>query len=103
MSIDWNSEAYGIVVCLWQYGHKGMKDILPQRLICHNFIMCGRYRPSRRKQILEEHFYSVSGEEDWTPRYNIAPTQPVPIIRQHPKEPVRELSFVRWGRLFGAW
>jgi putative SOS response-associated peptidase YedK len=59
--------------------------------------MCGRYRLSRRKQILEEHFDSVSGTEDWHPRYNIAPTQPVPIIRQHPKEPVRELSIFRWG------
>jgi len=66
-------------------------------LICHNLFMCGRYRLSRRKQIIEEHFDSVSGEEDWTPRYNIAPTQPVPIIRQHPKEPRRELSLVRWG------
>jgi putative SOS response-associated peptidase YedK len=79
-----------------------MKDILPQRLICHNFIMCGRYRLSRRKQILEEHFDSVSGEEDWTPRYNIAPTQTVPIVRQHPKEPVREMSLVRWG-LIPSW
>jgi putative SOS response-associated peptidase YedK len=59
--------------------------------------MCGRYRLSRRKQIIEEHFDSVSGEEDWSPRYNVAPTQPVPIIRQHPKEPRRELSLVRWG------
>jgi len=59
--------------------------------------MCGRYRLSRRKQIIEEHFDSVSGEEDWTPRYNVAPTQPVLIIRQHPKEPRRELSLVRWG------
>jgi putative SOS response-associated peptidase YedK len=64
--------------------------------------MCGRYRLSRRKQILEEHFDSVSGEEDWTPRYNIAPTQPVPIIRQHPREPVREMSLVRWG-LIPSW
>jgi putative SOS response-associated peptidase YedK len=30
------------------------------------------------------------------PRYNIAPKQDLPIIRQGPKEPVRELSFVRW-------
>jgi tetratricopeptide (TPR) repeat protein len=45
--------------------------------------MCGRYRLSRRKQIVEEYFDCVSGEEDWTPRYNIAPTQPVPVIRQH--------------------
>jgi putative SOS response-associated peptidase YedK len=57
--------------------------------------MCGRYRLSRRKQIIEEHFDSVSGDEDWSPRYNGAPTQPVPIIRQHPKEPRRELSLVR--------
>jgi SOS response associated peptidase (SRAP) len=47
--------------------------------------MCGRYRLSRRKQIVEEHFDIVSGEEDWSPRYNVAPTQPVPIIRQHPE------------------
>src|SRR5246127_1640558 len=59
--------------------------------------MCGRYRLSRRKQILEEHFDSVAGTEDWNPRYNIAPTQLVPIIRQNPKEPIRELSLFRWG------
>jgi putative SOS response-associated peptidase YedK len=64
--------------------------------------MCGRYRLSRRKQIIEEHFDSVSGEEDWNPRYNIAPTQPVPVIRQNPKEPRRELSFMRWG-LVPSW
>jgi putative SOS response-associated peptidase YedK len=64
--------------------------------------MCGRYRLSRRKQIIEEHFDSISGDEDWLPRYNIAPTQPVPIIRQHPKEPRRELSLVRWG-LIPSW
>lgn len=44
----------------------------------------------------------MSGEEDWSPRYNVAPTQPVPIIRQHPKEPRRELSLVRWG-LIPSW
>jgi putative SOS response-associated peptidase YedK len=64
--------------------------------------MCGRYRLSRRKQIIEEHFDTVTGEEDWTPRYNIAPTHPVPVIRQHPKEPRRELSLVRWG-LIPSW
>ena len=64
--------------------------------------MCGRYRPSRRKQLIEEYFASVSEEDDWSPRYNLAPTQPVPIIRQNPKEPVRELSLVRWG-LIPSW
>jgi hypothetical protein len=37
--------------------------------------MCGRYRLSRRKQIVEEYFESASDEEEWSPRYNIAPTQ----------------------------
>ena len=64
--------------------------------------MCGRYRLSRRKQILEEHFSTVSWDEDWAPRYNIAPTQPVPILRQNSKEPVREISLVRWG-LIPSW
>jgi putative SOS response-associated peptidase YedK len=64
--------------------------------------MCGRYRLSRRKQIIEEHFDSVSSEEDWSPRYNVAPTQSVPVIRQNPKEPFRQLSFVCWG-LIPSW
>jgi hypothetical protein len=71
-------------------------------LICNNFLMCGRYRLSRRKQIVEEYFDSAPMEDDWNPRYNIAPTQNVPIIRQNPKEPVREMSLVRWG-LIPSW
>jgi putative SOS response-associated peptidase YedK len=64
--------------------------------------MCGRYRLSRRKQIVEEYFDCSSDEQDWVPRYNIAPTQPVPVIRQRPKEPVRKLSLMRWG-LVSSW
>ena len=59
--------------------------------------MCGRYRLSRRKQLVEEYFDSTPWEEDWNPRFNIAPTQPVPVIRQHPKEAVRQLSVMKWG------
>ena len=59
--------------------------------------MCGRYRLSRRKQLIEEYFDTAAWEEDWIPRYNIAPTQFIPVIRQHPKEPVRQLSLMRWG------
>lgn len=64
--------------------------------------MCGRYRLSRRKQLVEEYFETASDEPEWTPRYNIAPTQPVPVIRQNPKEPRRELSLMRWG-LIPSW
>jgi putative SOS response-associated peptidase YedK len=52
--------------------------------------------------MIEEYFGTVSGEDDWTPRYNIAPTQPVPVVRQNPKEPRRELSLFRWG-LIPSW
>src|SRR3984957_13267829 len=64
--------------------------------------MCGRYRLSRRKQLVEEYFDCGSEEPDWMPRYNIAPTQPIPVIRQHPKEPIRQLSLMRWG-LIPSW
>lgn len=59
--------------------------------------MCGRYRLSRRKQIIEEHFDVADWQDEWSPRYNIAPTQPVPVIRQHPAEPVRQISVMKWG------
>lgn len=63
--------------------------------------MCGRYRLSRRKQILAEHF-DAPFDDDWEPRYNIAPTQPVPVVRQHPTEPTRHLAQMRWG-LIPSW
>ena len=59
--------------------------------------MCGRYRLSRRKQMIEEQFDCDPWDEDRSPRYNIAPTQAVPVIRQHPKEPDRQISTMRWG------
>ena len=68
----------------------------------HTVYMCGRYRLSRRKQILEEQFAAVSDDEDWSPRYNIAPTQFVPVIRRSPRSACRELSLIRWG-LVPSW
>ena len=64
--------------------------------------MCGRYRLSRRKQVIEEYFGIESWDENWSPRYNIAPMQLVPIVRQKPTEPVRVLTLVRWG-LIPSW
>lgn len=44
---------------------------------------------------LGEHF-SIRVKENFPPRYNIAPSQPVPIIRET-RERGRELVLVRWG------
>ncbi len=64
--------------------------------------VCGRYRLSRRKEILAEHFGAdVSGLE-WEPRYNIAPTQPVPVIRRSGSGLTWKASTVRWG-LIPSW
>jgi putative SOS response-associated peptidase YedK len=70
--------------------------------------MCGRYRLSRRKQVVEEYFESasesisegISEDEEWSPRYNIAPTQPVATVRQAGAS--RMLSMMRWG-LVPSW
>ena len=58
--------------------------------------MCGRYRLSRRKQLIHEYF-DTADEVDWEPRYNIAPSQSVGIIRQDPAQPERGFSLARWG------
>jgi putative SOS response-associated peptidase YedK len=54
------------------------------------------YRLSRWKQIIEEYFETADWQDEWSPRYNVAPTQPIPVIRQHPKLPVRQFSLMRW-------
>ncbi|HXM64554.1 MAG TPA: SOS response-associated peptidase [Terriglobales bacterium] len=58
--------------------------------------MCGRYRLARKKEILAEVF-DVGDDDDWSPRYNIAPSQSVPVIRQDATRPVRTVSLIRWG------
>jgi putative SOS response-associated peptidase YedK len=37
--------------------------------------MCGRYRLWRRKQIIEEYFDASDWQDDWSPRFNVAPMQ----------------------------
>src|SRR5664279_599060 len=63
--------------------------------------MCGRYRLSRRKQMIQEYF-DTTHEVDWKPRYNVAPSQQVGIIRQDQTKPERHFSIARWG-LISFW
>jgi putative SOS response-associated peptidase YedK len=50
---------------------------------------------------LAECFGAVS-EVEWAPRYNIAPTDMVPIVRQDMKLPTRRLTLAKWG-LVPSW
>ena len=60
--------------------------------------MCGRYdnliaREAYRALFMAERL----PESNFPPRYNIAPTDQVPIVRVDPRDGTRELAMVRWG------
>jgi putative SOS response-associated peptidase YedK len=48
--------------------------------------MCGRYRLTAKERYLRDHF-GLHEDPPSQPRWNIAPTQQVATIRQHPAEP----------------
>jgi putative SOS response-associated peptidase YedK len=58
--------------------------------------MCGRYRLTAKERYLRDHF-GLDDDPDWTPRWNIAPTQPVATVRQDARGPKRIFRLVRWG------
>lgn len=63
--------------------------------------MCGRYRLTAKERYLRDHF-GLDIDVAWSPRWNIAPTQMIPTVRQNATEPRRILSLMRWG-LIPRW
>jgi len=61
--------------------------------------MCGRYTLRTPMNVLIQEF-QLQRALDFGPRYNIAPTQSVPVIRQG--ESGREMVTIRWG-LVPSW
>lgn len=61
--------------------------------------MCSRYNLTTKLEAVRDHFGVVNGEP-YPPRYNIAPTQPVLIVRLDEVRR-RELALVRWGLIPG--
>jgi putative SOS response-associated peptidase YedK len=62
--------------------------------------MCGRYALWDGKRELDW-LFGIKISEELKPRYNIAPSQQVPIVREKTPDD-RELAFVRWG-LIPPW
>ena len=63
--------------------------------------MCGRYfLVIQEQQLWMEQFSVDAGHLDIVPRYNIAPTQQVPVVRNDGSE--NELAMMRWG-LIPPW
>ena len=63
--------------------------------------MCGRYRLTAKERYLRDHF-GLDEDPTWTPHWNIAPTQLVPIVRQKDTSSRRSFDLVRWG-LIPSW
>lgn len=61
--------------------------------------MCGRYTLTRNEDIVESFeatlALSAAGDPWWKPRYNVAPTQPAPVVAMHGNE--RTIELMRWG------
>jgi len=63
--------------------------------------MCGRYTLRVSPAELAE-LFAVINEFDWSPRYNIAPTQTVAVVRDNRDGTGRELALLKWG-LIPSW
>jgi putative SOS response-associated peptidase YedK len=68
---------------------------------CENMSVCNRYRLTHSKQYLAERFQAWDEIED-SPRYNIAPTQPVLTVRKEQGKKSRKFTTMRWG-LIPSW
>jgi putative SOS response-associated peptidase YedK len=61
--------------------------------------MCGRYCITSAPEAIRK-LFRYPEQPNFPPRYNVAPTQPVPIVRMVGGQ--REFALVRWG-LIPAW
>ena len=61
--------------------------------------MCGRYTVTRQEGLIEDLEAALDPatpqNEWWKPRFNVAPTQPAPVVTLH--DGVRTLEMMRWG------
>jgi putative SOS response-associated peptidase YedK len=58
--------------------------------------MCGRFFLSRSNAEIARHF-ALDAEPALAPRYNIAPSQPLPLVRARHRDGARVLDAMRWG------
>ncbi len=60
--------------------------------------MCGRYDNLIAREAYRALFRAMRLPKwNFPPRYNVAPTDPVPIVRVDPRDGERELALARWG------
>jgi putative SOS response-associated peptidase YedK len=63
--------------------------------------MCGRFSQTASPEVIAQQF-DLTDAPLFTPRYNIAPSQPIAAIRIDPDTTTRTLVMLRWG-LIPSW
>ena len=61
--------------------------------------MCGRFTLTADRQSIQQAFPWISVPDEITPRYNIAPSQPIAVI---PNDGEDKLDYFIWG-LIPSW
>jgi putative SOS response-associated peptidase YedK len=64
--------------------------------------MCGRYSLTTAPEAMRRLFKATGPLPNWPARYNIAPTQMVPVVRRRQPDDVNEIVLLRWG-LVPSW
>lgn len=64
--------------------------------------MCGRFTMRATRKALADAFAIEQLPDELRPRYNVAPTQSVPVVRLDPATGARSLVMLRWG-LVPSW
>jgi putative SOS response-associated peptidase YedK len=60
--------------------------------------MCGRYDNLIAREAYKGLYKAMRlPKSNFRPRYNIAPTDPIPIVRIDPRDGAREVTMARWG------
>jgi putative SOS response-associated peptidase YedK len=62
--------------------------------------MCGRFALKAPPRSIQEHF-DLPETVDLSPRYNIAPSQEIAVVRLLPGKNFRQLDMLRWGLIPG--
>lgn len=63
--------------------------------------MCGRFTLQYSNEMLAQ-IFGVAAAKDIKPRYNISPTQQVPVVRTSPEDNTRHINLLKWG-LIPSW
>ena len=59
--------------------------------------MCGRYVNKLTQEVVTDFFAIERCAIEWEPRYNVAPTTIVPVVRRVTDDTIREVVGMRWG------